>query len=852
MDAAAIKRASELFQAAADLPRHERGAYLRAHCGDEALLAFVAQMLADHENQSGGPLDAPLLDGVVRGAAVAMPVLPTRLGGYELVSVLGEGGMAVVYEARQQNPSRVVALKVLRPGVLSAELLKRFQHEIQVLGQLQHEGIAHIYEADVAEAVLADGSVVRQPYFAMELIRGEPLNVHAARRALSDDEKLELVAKVCDAVQYAHQKGVIHRDLKPANILVEGEEHATGGVRKDDTKSGAASLRSAGASTLGGGGARPKVLDFGVARVTGVELETPTMNTEAGRLIGTLAYMSPEQVGGHVEETDTRSDVYALGVILYELLSGRLPHDVKDVTLPEAARRVREEEPVRLSAIDRRLRGDVDVIVARAMSKDKARRYSSAMELAADIRHHLAGEAIEARRDSAVYVLRKNLRRHRAPAAGAGALLIAIIVFAVYALIQAHRFESLSGQEHKARVAQESVNKFMAKTIELANPDPTRGYSMTLTDMLDDATHRLEKGELSDDPDVEAQVRETLAQTYDNLELTDGVILHQKWLAEYHKRRGGAESDEYLRALRALGNSYVEAGHQPDGQATLKAALVLTRKIYGEDSVEAYGVMDTIGNSLVREGRPAEGLEYSLPATQGVERLRGVDHYETGFVYFNLSAVYRGLGKTDEMIACYERALANMEKDPANLGTVRMRWSYASDVFRRRGKLDEAEALLRRDVELSSKSLGADHPETLNTLRALGGVLYDKKDYGQSKKILVEALKTCRAVRRWASPTEGGLTQSLAAVLRARGEYDEAAEMLRTTLERFEKARGRADQMVLTMLATLSGVENQRGNAEIAAAILEDAAKRLEDEGKGTDPRVKEWRAQAVGVRVGR
>src|SRR5262249_38108962 len=192
-----------------------------------------------------------------------------------------------------------------------------------------------------------------------------------------------------------------------------------------------------------------------VARVTGVELEAPTMNTEAGRLIGTLAYMSPEQVGGDVEQTDTRSDVYALGVILYELLSGRLPHEVKELTLPEAARRVREEEPVRLSAIDKRFRGDVDVIVARAMAKDKARRYASPMELAADIRHHLAGEAIDARRDSAIYVLTKNLRRYRGVAAGAAALITAILVFAVYALVQAHRYETLSGQEHKARLAQE-------------------------------------------------------------------------------------------------------------------------------------------------------------------------------------------------------------------------------------------------------------------------------------------------------------------------------------------------------------------------------------------------------------
>jgi tetratricopeptide (TPR) repeat protein len=277
----------------------------------------------------------------------------------------------------------------------------------------------------------------------------------------------------------------------------------------------------------------------------------------------------------------------------------------------------------------------------------------------------------------------------------------------------------------------------------------------------------------------------------------------------------------------------------------------LTKAIHGAESLQAFKIMDTIGNSLMREGHSPEALEYSLPATQGVERLMGPEHYETGFVYFNLAAVYRGLRRTQDMIDCYDKALKILDRYPDNLGTVRLRWTYATDVFRRRGKLDEAEACLRHAVELAVKAQGADHPETLQTQRALAGVLFDKGQTEEAKRILVQAIDTCRAVRRWASPTEFALSTSLMVVLRGRKEYDEAAERLTATLERFEKARGRADRMVLLLMVTKSAVEKDRDHREAAAVILEDAAQRLVDDGKGDDPRVKQWRGEAVVVRQG-
>jgi eukaryotic-like serine/threonine-protein kinase len=244
--------------------------------------------------------------------------------------------MGTVYEAEQDNPRRTVALKVIRAGLVSPPLLKRFAHEAQILGRLHHPGIAQIYEAGVAE----DG----QPFFALEFICGVALDEYARRHGLNSAARLDLLARVCDAVQHAHDQGIIHRDLKPGNILV------------DET-------------------GQPKVLDFGVARATGADLLTSTDHTRTGQLLGTLSYMSPEQVAGDPAALDRRSDVYTLGVILFELLAGRLPYHLEHLPLPEMARVIREQEPSRFGSLDTRLRGDVETIVAKALEKDKARRY---------------------------------------------------------------------------------------------------------------------------------------------------------------------------------------------------------------------------------------------------------------------------------------------------------------------------------------------------------------------------------------------------------------------------------------------------------------------------------------------
>lgn len=400
MNAERWRKIEQLYHSALERETSQREDFIQRACGeDESLLQEVRSLLAQSEAQ-GSFLEAPALDIAARAVAMAAteaggPVktterlLPATIGRYRIVGLLGEGGMGTVYEAEQEQPRRIVALKVIKPGYATPEHLWRFEHESKALGRLQHPGIAQIYEASAADTAFG-----RQPYFAMELIRGQPLLAYAKAHALNTRQCLALMVKICDAVQHAHQRGLIHRDLKPGNIVV------------DET-------------------GQPKILDFGVARLTGSD-EQQTRQTSLGQIMGTLAYMSPEQTLADPQEVDTRSDVYSLGVILYQLLSGRMPYDISHRPLPQAVHAIREEDPTSLGSISRNYRGDIETIAGKALEKNKTRRYASAADLAADIQRYLAEEPIAARPPSTAYQLQKFARRHRALVAGVAAVFVVL------------------------------------------------------------------------------------------------------------------------------------------------------------------------------------------------------------------------------------------------------------------------------------------------------------------------------------------------------------------------------------------------------------------------------------------
>ena len=387
-----FERASDLFQRARELPPPERRTMLERACADDPIVLGEVESLLAHDAQTTSVVDRVDLgrgkELLAADLACDKPPqrenwLPARIQKYRIIRQIGRGGMGIVYEAEQDSPRRSVALKVLSLGATNVQMLRRFKREADVLGQLYHPGIAKVYDAGVAEVNTGTGTPLLQPFFAMELIPGERLDAFIKSHAPNLNECIELFARICDAVHHAHERGFIHRDLKPGNIFVEP-------------------------------GGQPKVLDFGVARPTRVGNDRITLQTDVGQLIGTVPYMSPEQLSGDPQGIDRRSDIYSLGVCLYEVLSGRLPHDLRGKQIHEAARVVIEDEQTSLSSIDRRLAGDIDTIVGKALEKDRTRRYQTAEELGSDLRRFLRDEPVSARPPTTAYQIRKFARRNRA------------------------------------------------------------------------------------------------------------------------------------------------------------------------------------------------------------------------------------------------------------------------------------------------------------------------------------------------------------------------------------------------------------------------------------------------------
>ncbi len=678
------QRAAEIFDSARALPPADRAAYIdRACAGDTALRDLVAELL-EYDSRPLALDDAALAPA---HTGAASPI-PDRIGRYRVIDVLGVGGMSVVYRARQDNPDRDVAIKVLRTELRSPAATARFVHEAQILARLQHPGIAHVLEAGVHQFGHAE-----QPFFAMELINGRPITRDADENNLTKRQRLELLARICDAVDHAHQRGVIHRDLKPANILVDER-------------------------------GQPKILDFGIARLSDADLRAATMHTSTGQLLGTLAYMSPEQIEADPHNIDRRTDIYALGVIGYELLTGARPLDIDALSIPEAARVIRDDEPTRLGTLDRSLRGDVETIIATAMAKEPDRRYPSASELAKDIGRYLRDDPIDARPPSVVYQWRKLARRNKA-LVGAVATVIVVLAAAtaVSATMAYQRTHALAAETEARERAQieaskaQNVTVFLERTLLAASPMGRMGITgpeVTLADYLESAVTDLES--LDADPEVEAHIRLTIGTAYKELGrykeaeplLREALAIRQRVLVPHHPM--------IAEAKRQLGVTLARDGRIDEGIELLESSLTMMRTEFGDQHPDVAKAQADLGWCLLQRGRldQAGALFASAHTTLRADPETNPDLLAT--LLANKGALAKQLGDAAAAKAHYSEALQILGPDHTqsalimgNLGTLH----YAL------GEYEDAAREQRDAINILERRLAPNHPllgATLNNL----------------------------------------------------------------------------------------------------------------------------------------
>lgn len=613
-----LARVREVYERVVDLAGVERDRALRAVCGDDEQLRKDVEALLRAGTDAGSFLEEPPtavgLADITSIAGVEWLAFRNgdKFGQFTLVEVLGQGGMGVVYKAEQERPKRVVAIKMIRSPFLSPQLLRRFEQEAQVLGLLRHPGIAQIYEAGTV--VGTDGR--QQPYYAMELVQGRPLIAFANGQGLCVRDRLQLFALVCDAVQHAHQKGVIHRDLKPANILVEA------GDASSATTSGTSSTTS---------GPQPKILDFGVARITGSDIALTTAGTDVGQLVGTLPYMSPEQVRGEVGGIDTRSDVYALGVVLFELMTGRLPYDVKGKTIAAAAMTITNEEPTSPGRLSPGLRGDVETILLKALEKVPDRRYQSAAELAADVRRHLADMPIVARPATTAYHVRKFARRNKALVGGVIAaflLLVAGVVGTSIGLVRAKKSQRLAEQrESEARVAAktaENSEQFLISMLSAANPLVSRNRELTVRELLDEAALKVES-QLSEEPAVAMRTRLALAKTYLSIAAFDQSAAQTDAAEALAVSHFGEESVEHSLVLAQRCEYYSARNLITEGIPVAQRCLDMRQALLPADNILIPRAEYMLGRMLSGAAKFSDGLPHMRRAVVLMEPHGGTE-----------------------------------------------------------------------------------------------------------------------------------------------------------------------------------------------------------------------------------
>jgi non-specific serine/threonine protein kinase/serine/threonine-protein kinase len=720
------------------------------------------------------------------------------IGPYKLLTVLGEGGMGIVYLAEQQRPiRRRVALKLVKPGMDSKKIVARFRAEQQTLAMMDHPHIAHVYDAGLT----ASG----RPYFVMEHIEGIPITEYCDKHKTTIEERLLLFKRVCEGIQHAHQKGIIHRDIKPSNILVCGKDVQL----------------------------VPKIIDFGIAKALMQPLTKQTLYTEQGQIVGTPEYMSPEQIEVAIQDIDTRSDIYSLGAVLYELLTGVVPFDsqkLREGGIEHTRRVIREEEPktpstqlvsmgeqavviaqkrrLELGTLAKCLQKELEWIPLKAMRKDRTERYRSASELEDDIENYLKGNPLIAGSLGTLYRLKKSVQRHKAFVIGLAAVLAVLAAGVVVSTI----FSLKAQRQARTSLA---ISDFLTQDVLLSAKE-IKDRDATVIDILNAAGAKLNEGKLADQPLVENKIRSTLADIYDTLGYEKMAIPHRARVYQIAKEQHG----DLNQAMLDLAQAYHRSGESK------KAELLLNRLIQMNEpdrNSKFVWYKWNLAGIYMAQGREKEAEQIYLTMMQTEQWKKTIREDGNRYASFlcNLARSYHGQGRYEE---AEQTLLKVLELDPngssprakcqlATIYVYQERYDEAEDLFlpaiehyrhespgkgnpstllavrglaflrTKQGRHDEAETLFKEVLDGQKEKVGEDHPLTLGTIHYFGVLRREQQRYDEAESMLHQALE---ARQRKLGPDHPACFESmheLAVLYKEQSRYDEAEKLLLEVVE---------------------------------------------------------------------
>jgi non-specific serine/threonine protein kinase/serine/threonine-protein kinase len=763
------KKVKEIVGSALEWQPSERTAFLDEACStDPQLRGEVESLLAAHAGADA------LSDGAWPGTSLKFETQVSEIGPYRLLRELGVGGMGQVWLAEQTEPiRRQVALKLIRAGMYDSATVQRFKAERQSLAIMDHPTIAKVFDAGTTPA--------GQPYLVMEYVDGGPITAYCDSLTLSIRDRLQLFMRVCEGVQHAHQKAIIHRDLKPSNVLVTEVD----------------------------GKPTPRIIDFGLAKAAAPLIPGETFFTQAGTFLGTPGYMSPEQANPDTRDVDTRTDVYSLGVILYELLTGLLPFDTtewKNRRREDIIRELCESDPARPSTkvgadhesantnasarkadprqLTTLLRGDLDWITLKAIERDRDRRYPTVQALVTDLQNYLENRPVTAHAASIGYRARKYFRRH---AVGVIAAAAALVVLAGFAAMQAVQLRRVTRERDRA----DRIGEFMTNMFKVSDPSEARGNSITAREILDKSAKEIDAG-LTRDPEVQARMLEVMGEVYENLGLLSQAHDLLAHAADLCQQNLGSSHPDTIHAQDELARNLMESGHYTEAEKMQRKLLQRARQVLGAEHPETLRLVNHLAGTLLSIGKNSESETLYREVFEIRSRRLGPLHQETLMVAFNLALAIYQQGRNAEAEKILRDTLQKQQHTlgvdyPDTLKCIRALAQVLDD----ESQFAESEALSRQVVEMEQRVFGPGHAETLRSMHNLALTLDDEHKFSESERLYRQIL----AIKRRTPGSELMPTlEGLGLALCHEQRYSEAEPLFREAIEIAHKSERPFDE----------------------------------------------------------